>query len=175
VVSISTIAFLTVRALHVLLAATWLGTTAFVYIFLSPALDEVGPSSGKLMDSLARRGVQAFMSSVGGLAVVTGIWLYWRFTGGFDPATSGTMAARVFGAGGAAGILSLIIAGAVVTRTARKVTSLASKALAAPEGPERAALAAQVAALKRRASVAGKIVLALQVIALVCMAVGHYV
>jgi uncharacterized membrane protein len=173
--SISTFVFLAVRALHVLLAATWLGTTAFMYIFLTPALDDIGSAGGRLMESMGRRGVQAFMGSAGGLAVVTGIWLYWRFTGGFDPAASGTMGARVFGAGGVAGILSLIIGGAVVGRAARKMTDLASRAAAAPEGPERAALTAQVTALKRRASTGGKIVLALQVVALVCMAIGHYV
>jgi hypothetical protein len=173
--STATIAFLAVRALHVLLAATWLGTTAFIYLFLSPALDEIGPAGGRLMDSLGRRGVHIFMSSVGGLVVVTGFWLYWRFTGGFDPAASGTMSARVFGAGGAAGLLSLIIGGAVVGRTSKKMTDLASKAIAAPEGPERAALMAQVESAKRRLPFWGRIVLALQVIALLCMAVGHYV
>jgi uncharacterized membrane protein len=171
----ASILFLSVRVLHVLLAATWLGATAFAYLFLEPALDEIGPASSSLMAALARRGIHAFMGSIGGVVAVTGIWLYWRFTGGFDPALSRTMAARVFGAGGAAGILAVIIGGAVVGRTARKMTSLAAKATAMPEGVDRAAVTAQVAAAKRRVAVGGKLVLVLQIVALGLMAIGHYV
>ena len=173
--SISSVAFLAVRALHVLLAAAWLGTTAFIYLFLSPTLDEVGPSSMTLMAAMKRRGIDPLIASVGGLTVLTGIWLYWRFTGGFDPQVSATMGARVFGAGGAAGILSLILGGAVVGRTAKKMTELATKAAATTNDAERTAITADVLALKRRLSVWGKTVLALQVVALVCMAIGHYV
>jgi hypothetical protein len=173
--SISSLAFLAVRALHVLLAAAWLGTTAFIYLFLSPALEELGPASATLMAAMGRRGIDALMASVGGLTVLTGIWLYWRFTGGFDPAASATMSARVFGMGGVAGILSLIVGGAVVGRTARKMTALAAKAGATTDVAQRTAIAAEIVPLKRRLSVWGKTVLALQVVALVCMAIGHYV
>src|SRR5215470_11496411 len=119
--------FLAVRALHVLLAAAWLGTVAFVYLVLSPALDEVGPSGAALMTALARRGFHALIAAVGGTTVLTGLWLYWRFTGGFDPAASATMGARVFGAGGVAGILALVIGGAIVGRTAKKLEALGAK------------------------------------------------
>jgi hypothetical protein len=173
--SISSIAFLAVRALHVLLAAAWLGTTAFIYMFLSPTLDEVGPSSVTLVAAMGRRGLNALIASVGGLTVLTGFWLYWRFTGGFDPAASATMGARVFGAGGVAGLLALILSGAIVSRTAKKMTELAAKAGATTDAAQRTAITADVIALKRRLSVWGKTVLALQVVALVCMAIGHYV
>jgi hypothetical protein len=173
--SMSSVAFLAVRALHVLLAAAWLGTTAFIYLFLSPALDEIGPASVTLMAALGRRGINALIASVGGLTVLSGIWLYWHFTGGFDPTASATMSARVFGAGGAAGILALILGGAVVGRTAKKMTDLAARAGATTDPAQRTAISAEVVALKRRLSVWGKTVLALQVVALVCMAIGHYV
>lgn len=172
--SASTLFFLGVRALHVLLAATWLGTVAFIYLFLSPALDEIGPASGSVMAVLGKRGIHAFIASIGGLTVLSGIWLYWRFTGGFQPAISGTMAARVFGAGGLAGILALIIGGAVVGRGAKKMMDLGARAAAATDAAQRTALMTEIGAVKRRTSTFGKIVLALQVVALVCMAVGHY-
>lgn len=173
--STSSFTFLTVRVLHVLLAASWLGATAFIYLFLLPALDEIGPSSAPLMGALGRRRIHVVIASVGGITVLTGIWLYWRFTGGFDPAVSGTMGARVFGAGGAAGILALIIGGAVVGRTAKKMTDVGAKVASTTNAAERTALMTELADVKRRLAVSGKIVLALQVLALVCMAIGHYV
>lgn len=171
----SALVFLAVRAIHVLLAAAWLGTTAFIYLLLSPALDKVGPSSAPLLAELGRRGIHVIIASVGGITVLSGIWLYWHFTGGFDPAASATMGARVFGAGGAAGILALILGGAVVGRNSKKLTDLGAKAAVTTDATQKATLMTEIAAAKRRLSVWGKTVLALQVVALVLMAIGHYV
>jgi len=173
--STSVFVFLAVRALHVLLAAAWLGTVAFVYLILSPALDEAGPAGAAVMAAVGRRGMHAVIASVGGVTVLSGIWLYWRFTGGFDPATSATMGARVFGAGGAAGILALILGGAIVGRSAKKLTDLGAKVSGTGDAAQRTALMSEIAATKARLNLWGKIVLALQVVALICMAIGHYV
>lgn len=174
--SASNLLFLIIRSLHVLLAATWVGTVAFLYLFLMRVLDDVGPAAGPVMAGMGRRGISVLIASVGGLTVLTGIWLYWRFTGGFDPTASATMGARVFGAGGAAGILALIIGGAVVGRSAKKMGELlAASAAGTIDSSQRQALLTQVAALKRRMVIFGRVVLVLQVVALVCMAIGHYV
>jgi hypothetical protein len=63
----------------------------------------------------------------------------------------------------------------MVGRIAKKMTDLAAQATAAADASQRAAFAAEAGALKRRLSFWGKTVLVLQVIALICMAVGHYV
>jgi uncharacterized membrane protein len=173
--SAATLTFLIIRVTHVLLAALWLGATGFMVFFLMPAIEDTGPAAGPLMGALVRRRFPAFMAAAGGVTVLSGFYLYWRFTGGFDPATSGTRAARVFGAGGAAGIIALIIGGAVVSRNAKKTSGLGARLASMPEGPDRAAVATEMAAARRRAATAGRIVLVLQAIALACMAVGHYV
>ena len=173
--SASTLLFLTVRALHVLLAAAWLGSTAFLSLFVLPSLDEAGPAGSTVMAAMGRRRVDPFFASIGGTTVLTGLWLYWRFTSGFDRVASATMAARLFGAGGLAGILALIIAGSIVGRTARKMIALASKEAASTDSTQRAALQTEIAGATRRISTYSKIVLVLQVVALVCMAIGHYV
>ena len=167
--------FLGVRVLHVLLAAAWLGATAFIYLFLEPTLKEMGSASGPVLAALARRRIHVFMSSVGGITVLTGVWLYWRFTGHFDPAVSKTVAARVFGMGGAAGVLALVIGSAVVGRAAKKMSALAVTAMSLPEGAARAATMTQVDVARKRAATAGRIVLVLQIVALALMAIGHYV
>jgi len=106
---------------------------------------------------------------------VTGFYLYWRFTGGFDPVLSASMGGRVFGAGGVAGILSLVIGASVVGRTLTKAGEIMGKAAALPDGPEKAKLMASVAPLQARADLFGKLVLLLMVIAIVAMSLGHYV
>src|SRR5262249_54912621 len=113
--------FLLVRAAHVLLATIWVGSVALTTFFLMPALEEAGPSAGPVMGALMRRKLPVFMSSIGGTTVLTGLYLYYRFTGGFDPALSASTAGKVFGTGGVAGIAALIIGGAVVSRNAKKM------------------------------------------------------
>jgi uncharacterized membrane protein len=171
----ATLLFLTVRVLHVLLAALWLGGTAFIVFFVMPALEKTGTAAAPMMGAMARRGINPFMNAVGGITTLAGFWLYWHLTGGFQPALSGTMAARVFGAGGVAGLLAVIIGGALVARSGRKMGEFGGKALSLPEGSERKSLMAQSDAMRLRATRWGRVMLVLQIIALVLMAIGHYV
>jgi hypothetical protein len=173
--SFPTLLFLTIRALHVLLAALWLGSVALMVFFIMPAVKESGPAAGPVMGAIARRGLNGFFGALGGTTVLTGLYLYWRFTGHFDPALSASRSAMVFGTGGIAGILSVIIGGAVVGRSMARMGALAGKAMALPEGPERAALMTQSNAARDRGVAGARVVLVLQIIALVCMAIGHYV
>jgi len=172
--SASTVLFLALRASHVLLAALWIGAVAFTTFLLMPALEEAGPAAGPVLGALLRRKLQAVMASLGGTTVLTGLYLYYRFTGGFDPALSATRAAMVFGTGGLAGIAALIIGGAVVGRSAKQMADLGARLATAP-APARAAMAEEMSAARRRAAVGSRIIVALQVFAIVLMAIGHYV
>ena len=170
----STVLYLLIRAAHVLLAAVWVGATFLNTFFLFPALEDAGPAASPVVAAIMRRKLPAFMASIGGTAVLTGLYLYYRFTSGFDPSLSNTRGAMVFGTGGLAGIVALIIGGAVVAGAAKKMGEIAVRLSSAPE-PERAALASQMAAARRRAESGARIVIVLQIIAIVLMAIGHYV
>jgi uncharacterized membrane protein len=170
----ATLLFLLLRATHVLLAALWVGATAFTTFYLMPALEEAGAAAGPVMGALIRRKIHAFMASIGGITVLTGFYLYYRFTGGFDPALSGSIGAMVFGTGGICGLVALILGGAVVSRNAKKMGDLGARLATTPEA-QRGALVAEMAAIRRKTATFSRIVIVLQVIALLCMAVGHYV
>jgi hypothetical protein len=144
-------------------------------LFVMPASKAAGAAAAPMMAAIARRGLNGFMGAVGGITVLTGFYLYWRLTGGFSPELSATRTAMVFGTGGIAGILAVIVGGAVVGRSAARMGTLGGKAMALPEGSERASLMAQSAAAQDRAIAGARIVLVLQMIALGCMAIGHYV
>jgi uncharacterized membrane protein len=166
--------FLVLRAAHVLFAAVWVGATVFATFFLMPAVGDAGPAAGPVMGALMRRKLPAFMATIGGLAVLTGIYLLYRFTSGFNPAVSASPPARMFSIGGLAGIVALIIGGAIVSRSAKKMGEIGARIASAPEA-DRGALAAQMAAHRQRAAAFSRVVVVLQLIALVLMAIGHYV
>src|SRR6478672_6532146 len=144
-----TVLFLTLRAAHVLLAAIWIGATVFTSVLLMPVIESSGPAGGQLMQGLERKGMTAFFAALGGTTVLTGIYLYWHFTGGFDPEISRSHAGMAFGIGGVAGLLALIIGGSVIGRSSRKMLGLMEQLPKAPEA-QKAALLQEAAMLRGR-------------------------
>src|SRR5687768_1498652 len=96
--------FLSLRVLHVLLAAVWLGSAAFITFIMMPAVNAAGPAGGQVMLALNRKGLVTFMASISGITVLTGWYLFWHF-GGFMPEVARTRAGIVYGLGGIAGTL----------------------------------------------------------------------
>jgi uncharacterized membrane protein len=162
------------RILHVLTGVFWVGAMVFVSGFLVPSLAEVGPDAGKVMAALQRRKFMVVMPVVGTLTMLSGLWLYWRVSSGFqvDYMKSGPGHAYAFGAIFA---IAAFIIGMTVTRPAMmKATALGQSAAAASES-ERPAILAQAQGLRRRGAIGGNIVASLLVLAALMMAVGRYV
>jgi uncharacterized membrane protein len=165
--------FLTMRALHVVLAAAWFGALLFMTLYLGPSVDEAGPAGGQLMNIMVRRGVPKYMASLGGLTVVVGFYLFWRLTG--DPAFAGSHRGIAYSVGALTGIIGLILGGSMIGGSVKKLSALGPKAASMPEGAERAALMATMAALRSRVALFSKIVSALLFISMVTMALGHLI
>ena len=85
------------------------------------------------MAALERRGLLAFIPIVVSVSILSGVWLYWRYTGGFSPEISRSHAGMAFGTGGALGILAAIIGIGVVSRSLAKATALTKQAMTLPE------------------------------------------
>lgn len=167
--------FLTMRAAHVLLAAIWFGAVTANAFFVIPALQEARAAGGQMMTILTRRGYITFLQAVSGIVTLTGVYLYYHLTQGFDPVASASMPARVFGAGGVAGLIASFVGPMFVGRNLKKIGALMARASSMADGPEQGALIAQVAGLSAQAHRWSQITLALMTIALLTMSVGHYV
>lgn len=165
---------LVVRALHILLAALWVGAIFLMTMFVIPAVRDAGTAGGSFMVALHRRGLHVFMATSAGLTVLSGLWLYWIFTAGFNHDAMLTHGGLAFGIGGLCGLLAAIVGGSVVGRGFKRIVAMSERTAALPEG-ERAAHVQQITALRQRTGNAAKIVLVLVIAALLLMAVGHYV
>ena len=167
--------FLAIRAAHVLVAALWIGASVFASALLMPAVDASGRSGGQVLDRLMRRGFDVYMTAVGITTVLSGIYLFWRFTGGFDLSVSTSHAGLVFGIGGVAGVLAGVVGGGVVGRSSKKLRSIVTTSITVADDGVHRALLGEIDALKQRMKFGSQAVVVLQTIALVCMSVGHYV
>src|SRR4051812_37014395 len=99
--------YLTIRALHVLCAGTWLGMVVFAVFWLNPMMHDFGPDAGKIGASLEKHRFMMAIPSISGITVLTGFYLFWRFTGAFSPDVMHSTSAMVFGTGGLLGFIAL--------------------------------------------------------------------
>jgi hypothetical protein len=170
-----TLLFLSTRVLHVVLAGAWLGAAMLMALFLLPSVQELGLAGAPVLATLVRRGVVKYMASIGGLTVLTGVALFYRFSGHFDPEVSASRAGIVFSVGGLLGLIALILGGSMVGGSAKKLVTLGDKLARLPEGAERAALLVTMDGLRARMLTFARIVVGLLLIAMAAMALGHYI
>src|SRR5262245_49381128 len=120
-----------VRALHVVMAAIWLGAAFFAGWFLMPSVAEAGPAGGTVMAGVQKRGWIAIAPVVAILTILSGGWLYRPFAGNFGVANSAT----ILGIGGMLGVIALLIGGGIVSRALAKAGELGAKLTRIPRGP----------------------------------------
>jgi len=167
-------AYVVLRVLHILVAALWVGAAGLLAMVVMPAVGEAGATGGPFLASLHRRKLHVFMAASALLTVLSGIWLYWVLTTGFDPAIVWSRGGVAFGIGGLCGLVALIVGGGIIDPGFARLAELAERTDAMPEA-RRAAHLQRLEAIHRRTLLASKCALALIVIALVLMASGHYV
>ena len=170
-----TFVYLTARALHVLLGALWVGSVFFAVFFLSPSMAEAGPDAAKVMAGLLKRRFLNIIPMIALSNIVLGLWLYWRFTGGFDPAISRSPGGLVFGTGGLFAIVAITIGLIGMRRNTLRAIAKSKTIATMPDGPEKSRAMAGVQELRSRAATAGRITAVLLMMTVVLMALGHYV
>ena len=107
--------------------------------------------------------------------MLSGIWLYWRLTQGFDTSLITSHIGTMFGLGGLAGLASGVVGGSVVGRASKAMFELGTRMGSMPDGPEKAAAAQTVAALRARIAFGSRLLLVLLTVTMVLMTVARYV
>lgn len=148
------------RLVHVIVGVFWAGTVFFNAWLLAPALSDVGPDGAKVMGALARRRMMVILPIAGILTILSGIWLYWHASVGFDAAYMRSRAGMVYGLGMVATLVAFLIGILVVRPTMMRLATADPS-----EAPK----------LRARAGAMSTLVALLVGVTVVCMAVGRYV
>ncbi len=165
---------ITARLIHVVGGAFWVGAMMFLTFFLAPAIRDAGPDGAKVMGGIARRKFMQIMPVVAILTMLSGIYLYWRVSAGFNYDYMRSGPGHAYAMGGILALLAFIL-GLTVTRPAmmKAMTLLQSAATAPPS--EKEAMLAEAQALRVRSTKAGVVVAWMLILAVVGMAIGRYV
>ena len=153
------------RFSHVFFGAIWVGMMAFQAFFLGPALQDVGPDAGTVMQAMMKRNVQMYMPIFALLALISGFWLFARMSGG-GPGLMKTPMGMAFGLGGVVALLAFLI-GIFVMRPAMMKSVKLSESRDPAAQPE-------IQRLRARGMVLGNVVTAMLLFTLAAMAVARY-
>ncbi|MGH7751712.1 MAG: hypothetical protein ACREN5_02760, partial [Gemmatimonadales bacterium] len=118
------------RLLHIGLGVFWVGTILFNAFFLGPAMAEAGPDGAKVMAGLMRRRFMQIMPAVGIVTILSGLWLYWHVSGGFQAGYMRSRGGMTLGLGALAAILSFAVGITVVRPAMVRATSATDPATA---------------------------------------------
>lgn len=162
------------RLLHVVLGVFWAGTLFFVAWFLIPSVGEAGPDGAKMMQALQRRGMLNIVPVAALLTILSGLVLYWRVSGGFQPAWAGSALGMSLGIGAVAAIVAFIIGVFVMRAATLRAGALTQTVPQLTDASARDARMAEIQGLRMRAATAARWVASLLLIAVVTMAVARY-
>src|SRR5688572_24901004 len=144
---------ITLRLLHVVLGMLWVGTAFFTTFFLAPAMADVGPDSGKVMNALQKRGFMVVMPLLAIFTLVSGFWLYMRSGTEF----MSTPVGRMFGIGGVLALLSFVVGISFVMPSMARAAKLTQNMATVPD-QERGARMAEIQRLRARGAAVSKFV-----------------
>ena len=166
-------AIVVARLIHVLGGIVWVGAMVFVAAFLIPAIRETGPDGAKVMAAIGKRRFMHIMPALAVATILSGIYLYWRVSDGFEVGYMKSGPGHVYAIGGLLAILAFVL-GLTVTRPAMiKSVALAQAAASASES-ERDVMLAKAAALRARGAKGGVVIVWMLFVAAASMAVGRY-
>ncbi len=165
---------ITARLIHVVAGVFWVGAMLFVAAFLVPAIRDTGPDGGKVMAAVAKRGFMHVMPVVAILTILSGIYLYWRVSAGFDYDYLKSGPGHAYAMGGIVAIIAFIL-GITVTRPAMTKSMALAQSVASAAPEEREAIMAKAQALRTRGARVGTVIAWLLGLATLAMAIGRYV
>jgi uncharacterized membrane protein len=165
---------LLLRVVHVVGGVFWAGAILFVVHFLEPAVRAAGPDGARFMLELRKRHYLNVVPVIAALTLVSGFWLYWRVFGRLHPGPGASGAELTLGIGGLFALVAFVVGVTTLRPSALRIGALGAELAQAPPD-RREALGTELARLRGRMRLAGRVVAVLLGIAIVTMAVGRYV
>jgi uncharacterized membrane protein len=165
---------LILRLLHIGSGVFWAGAMFFFWIFLEPSVRALGPDGMRVMRELQARRYVETMPVLALITILTGLELLRRTFPGGPAMWIATPSGRTFVIGASSAIIAFLIGIIVVLPAMKRVGMLGGQIGSLPEGPAKAAMAAELGALRVRMTTLGRLVASLLGITVAAMATARY-
>lgn len=162
------------RLVHIGAGVFWAGGAFLVAGFLEPAVRGAGPEGGRFMQRLVQQHrLPMYLLAAGALAILSGVVLYWRMSGGLQPAYVTSPVGLTFALGGLAAILAFVLASIESAPVAARLGAAAG-AMQAAGGPPTPEQLAELGGLQARLTRALRLTAGLLAVAVIAMAIARY-
>ncbi len=162
------------RLVHVVGGALWVGMAVYTTVYLMPSIQDAGPDGGKVMAALQRRGILTVLPALALLTIISGVWLYWRDSAGFDGGFMRSGVGLGFGLGGLASIAAYALGIAVLRPSLMRAAKLMAELGPGLSESERRSRVEEAGRYRARGARAGQVVTVLLLAAAAAMSVARY-
>ena len=167
------ILLVTLRAVHIVGGAFWVGAVVALGFYVSPAISDAGPDGGKVMMALVRRKFLVVVPLVGLFTILAGIALYWHDSEGFAGPWRDSRMGISMGIGAVLTIVAFILGVAIVRPAVMRAMAMMQEMPSVPEA-DRPAKMAEVQRLRAKGQLFNRIVAVMLLVAVLTMAVARY-
>ena len=165
---------ITLRLIHILSGAFWIGAALFNVLFLVPTIRALGPAAGPVMQHLVQvRKMPIWLLVAGVLTFLSGLSLYYIASGGFT--NVGFLASgpgRTFGLGAVFALCAILIGMLFTSPAAKRAGEIAASLAGKPPTPQQAA---ELQAAQKRIGVTSGLATLFVFLATCAMAVARYI
>jgi len=163
------------RSVHIVLGVVWAGWTFSLAMFVNPAVMQAGPAGGQFMGALAgKTKLVPVMTVAPILIIITGLWMLWIVSGGFNAAYMGSTHGIVISTGSLVGIIAAVYGLGFVRPIAARVGKMGAQ-IAASGAPPTQEQVAEMGVLRGKLSVGGRNVAVLLLLTVLLMASARYI
>ena len=162
------------RLFHIGAGVFWVGGLLRFSRFLFPTAKALGPAAGPVMNHMTQvLKLPRALLGAAFMTIVTGLFLYWNFSAGFQPAWMRSMTGMTFGFGAVMAIAAVIVGLTVNAPIANRIGALGG-AIMAGGGKPTPEQAAEMQQLQHRLGGALRAVTVLLILATAAMATARY-
>lgn len=162
------------RFIHIISGILWAGSAFFLFVFVGPTVEALGPDGGRFIGHMVeRRKMAKVIISLAGLTVFGGVVLYLKVSSGLDPDWIVTAPGIGFTIGALAAIIAFVMGLFAITPTIHRLTELGGKMQSAA-GPPAAEDLSALEHLSARFKMLGKADIVLIFTSAAAMATARY-
>ncbi len=162
------------RIFHITFGVFWVGTVLNFALFIQPTIVKLGPDGAKFLQQLGKSSFPKVMAITGLITIVTGIWIMWKLSAGFETGWFRSNYARILTTGGGISIIAFLI-GFFVNRPSADRIGRIGDAIAKTGAPPTADQLNELNILRKRIFRATNIIAVMLTLAVISMAICRYV
>jgi hypothetical protein len=164
---------ITLRLIHILSGAFWIGAALFNVILLVPTIRALGPAAGPVMQHLVQvKKLPIWLLGAGVVTFLSGFSLYYIASGGFSNGFMQSGPGMTFGLGAVFALLAILVGMLFTTPAAKRAGAIAASLAGKPPSPQQAA---ELQAAQKRIGVTSALATLFVFLATCAMAVARYI